>query len=95
MDVNRIENHNRKQQRTIFASGCILAAGGMWGTMGLWVRRLTAEGLASMQILALRIVVTAVMMLVFLADGTVFHRSSSHISSQTVGCAFTNSAIRS
>ena len=67
MDVNRIENHNRKQQRTILASACILAAGSMWGTMGLWVRRLTAEGLASVQILALRIVVTAVMMLVFLA----------------------------
>ena len=67
MDVNSNEKRNRKQQKTVFASACILAAGSMWGTMGLWVRRLTAEGLDSMQILALRIVVTAVMMLVFLA----------------------------
>lgn len=45
----------------------ILAAGVMWGTMGLWVRRGTAAGLDAMQILSLRIVVTVILMTAFLA----------------------------
>lgn len=49
------------------ASASIVAAGIMWGTMGLWVRRFMAEGLDSMQILAMRMAVTAVLMTAFLS----------------------------
>ena len=69
MNVQKIENRrdsNMKQQKTILASGCILAAGIMWGTMGLWVRRFAAEALNPVQFLALRIVVTVVLVLAFL-----------------------------
>lgn len=45
----------------------ILAAGIMWGTMGIWVRRFTAAGFDSMQILALRVLVTSILMVLFLA----------------------------
>lgn len=44
----------------------ILAAGCMWGSMGLWVRRFSAFGLESLHILAMRVMVTVVLMGVFL-----------------------------
>lgn len=45
---------------------CIFAAGVLWGCMGLFVRRLNALGLVSMDIVTLRAMVTAVTMLLFL-----------------------------
>ncbi|MDO4323120.1 MAG: DMT family transporter [Lachnospiraceae bacterium] len=49
------------------ASASVIAAGCMWGSMGIWVRKCTEAGLDSMQILALRVSVTAVVMAVFLS----------------------------
>ena len=49
-----------------FAPILILVAGILWGSMGLFVRTLNAQGLASMDIVGLRAVVTAVSMLLFL-----------------------------
>lgn len=45
----------------------IVAAGILWGTMGIFVRCLSAWGFSTLQITALRIVMGAVMYLVFLA----------------------------
>lgn len=44
----------------------ILLAGSLWGSMGIFVRRYNAHDLSSMEIVALRAVVTAVMMFLFL-----------------------------
>lgn len=52
---------------TTAATTGILTAGIMWGSMGIWVRRFTEAGLDAMQILALRVVVTVVLMTVFLS----------------------------
>lgn len=44
----------------------ILAAGILWGSMGLFVRRLNSMGLASMDIVALRAAVTLVVLLLYM-----------------------------
>ena len=44
----------------------ILLAGMLWGSMGLFVRTLNGRGLASMGIVSLRAIITAVSMLIFL-----------------------------
>ena len=49
-----------------FAPLLILIAGILWGSMGLFVRTLNAQGLASMEIVGLRAAVTAVAMCLFL-----------------------------
>ena len=49
-----------------FAPLLILIAGVLWGSMGLFVRTLNAQGLASMEIVGLRAAVTAVSMFLFL-----------------------------
>ena len=49
-----------------FASILILIAGILWGSMGLFVRTLNAQGLASMEIVGLRAAVTAVALFLFL-----------------------------
>lgn len=56
-----------KGQGAGFAPFFIVSAGILWGCMGLFVRRLNALGLASMEIVALRSVVTTVLMVLFLA----------------------------
>ena len=56
----------KNHQGKTLAAASIIAAGCMWGSMGIWVRRCTAAGLDSMQILALRVSVTSVIMAVFL-----------------------------
>ncbi len=50
------------KNRSVYAGAAVIAAGCMWGSMGLWVRRFSGEGLDSMQILALRAAVSAVML---------------------------------
>lgn len=55
-----------KKNLSLYAKCAVLAAGCMWGSMGLWVRRFSAQGLGSMQILALRAVVAIVVLGVFL-----------------------------
>ena len=49
----------------------IFLAGVLWGSMGIFVRVLNGKGLFSMEIVALRAIVTAVFMVVFLL---LFHR---------------------
>ena len=49
----------------------IFLAGVLWGSMGIFVRILNGKGLFSMEIVALRAVVTAIFMVVFLL---LFHR---------------------
>ncbi|MBO5155222.1 MAG: EamA family transporter [Eubacterium sp.] len=49
-----------------FAPILILIAGVLWGSMGLFVRTLNAQGLASMEIVGLRAAVTAVALFLFL-----------------------------
>lgn len=62
---------------------CIIVAGIMWGTMGLWVRKFTAERLGSIQILSLRIAVTVVLMTVFL---TLYNRKLLRIHLKDILC---------
>lgn len=45
---------------------CILAAGALWGMMGIFVRILTAWGFATVQITAMRILAAALSFLIFL-----------------------------
>ncbi|MGN0400431.1 MAG: DMT family transporter [Blautia sp.] len=68
---------------TFLASGCILLAGSMWATMGLWVRRFSQEGLDSLQILSLRVAVTTVLMLLFL---TLYNRKLLKIHWKDLWC---------
>ena len=49
-----------------FAPLLILIAGVLWGSMGLFVRTLNGQGLASMEIVGLRAAVTAVALFLFL-----------------------------
>ena len=49
-----------------FAPILILIAGVLWGSMGLFVRTLNASGLASMEIVGLRAIVTAVALFLYL-----------------------------
>lgn len=51
----------------IIAALCVIAAGILWGTMGIFVRLLSAWGFSTIQITALRIVLAALFFLVFLA----------------------------
>ena len=50
----------------------IFLAGVLWGSMGIFVRVLNGKGLFSMEIVALRAIVTAIFMVVFLL---LFHRN--------------------
>ena len=45
---------------------CILAAGALWGMMGIFVRILTAWGFTTVQITAMRILAAALSFLIFL-----------------------------
>lgn len=49
------------------AAAAILLAGSLWGSMGLFVRKYNAKGMSSLDIVAVRAVVTAIFMLVFLS----------------------------
>lgn len=61
----------KEQKRTYsgrrLAPTAVIAAGCMWGSMGLWVRRFNAAGLGALQILALRVTVTVIVMGIFLS----------------------------
>lgn len=61
----------------------VLAAGSMWGCMGLLVRTLTAYGLDSMEITALRCIVTCICVAVFLA---VFSRKAFAVRFRDIWC---------
>lgn len=61
----------------------ILLAGVLWGSMGIFVRRYNAHDLSSMEIVALRAVVTVVMMFVFLM---VYNRKLLKIRLKDIWC---------
>lgn len=62
-----MEQKRKKGFSRHLAAGAVILAGCLWGSMGIWVRRCTEAGLDSMQILALRVSVTAVVMAIFLS----------------------------
>jgi drug/metabolite transporter (DMT)-like permease len=49
-----------------FALALILLAGVLWGSMGLYVRKLNTLGMTSMEIVALRAIVTTIIMFLYL-----------------------------
>lgn len=55
-----------KQKKRTFAVPAILAAGSLWGSMGLFVRVYNARGLQSMDIVAIRAMATVIAMFVFM-----------------------------
>jgi drug/metabolite transporter (DMT)-like permease len=61
----------------------ILLAGVLWGSMGLFVRKLNSLGLASMDIVALRAIVTAIALLLYLS---LFQRSLLKIRIRDIWC---------
>lgn len=87
MDAQNTDNNrtDRKEKKGGYlrASACIIAAGIMWGTMGLWVRKFTAEGLDPIQILSIRIAVTVVLMAAFL---TIYNRKLLRIRLRDLWC---------
>ena len=66
-----------------YASVSVLLAGILWGTMGLFVRRLNAWGLTSMSIVELRSLFTAVLLFAGLAIG---NRSALRIRWRDLWC---------
>lgn len=68
-----------------FSSILILIAGVLWGSMGLFVRTLNGEGLASMEIVGLRATVTAAALFLFLL---VFDRKLLKIRWKDIWCFF-------
>lgn len=50
-----------------FASVCIITAAALWGIIGIFVRRLSAAGLGSLEIMLVRCVMSALMIFVYLA----------------------------
>lgn len=58
---------NSLQSRKGLYTGCVLAAGALWGFIGIFVRRFTASGLTSMQVVICRAATTAVLLAAYLA----------------------------
>lgn len=56
----------KEEMKRRFAAVSILLAGSLWGSMGLFVRRYHAEGMVSLDIVAVRAVVTAILVFSFL-----------------------------
>jgi len=50
----------------VFSIGCILIAGILWGTMGIFVRYLADFGFSSLQIACMRILITGILFFLFL-----------------------------
>jgi drug/metabolite transporter (DMT)-like permease len=66
-----------------FAPLLILIAGVLWGSMGIFVRKLNSLGLASMDIVALRAVVTAIVLFLYLL---LFQRKLLRIRLKDIWC---------
>lgn len=62
-----MEKSKEAQTAKRWAAPAVIAAGCMWGSMGLWVRRFDGAGLGSLQILALRVAVAVIVMGIFLS----------------------------
>lgn len=61
----------------------VIIAGVLWGSMGLFVRTLTAHGLATMEIVALRAIVTSVVLLIVLL---IYNRTLLKIRLKDIWC---------
>lgn len=61
----------------------VLSAGILWGIIGVFVRRLSNLGFASMDIVALRAITTSILLFVFLL---VYDRSKLHIRLKDIWC---------
>jgi drug/metabolite transporter (DMT)-like permease len=68
-----------------FALALILLAGMLWGSMGLFVRKLNTLGMTSMEIVALRALVTAITLFLYLF---LFERKMLKIHLQDIWCFF-------
>jgi drug/metabolite transporter (DMT)-like permease len=66
-----------------FAPILILLAGVLWGSMGLFVRKLNSMGLTSMDIVALRAIVTSIALFLYLL---LFQRSMLRIRIRDIWC---------
>lgn len=69
----------------VAASMVILLAGCLWGTMGLWVRRFSQEGVSALEILAIRAAVTSILMGIFLS---IYNRKLLLIKWKDLWCFF-------
>lgn len=58
------EGETSPRRRTAISVACVLAAGTLWGIIGIFVRGMSALGLNSMQIVAVRIITTAALLLI-------------------------------
>lgn len=74
---------NTTKKAKLLSTLCVLAAGILWGIIGLFVRALDAAGLTSLQKVAARIVVTAVIMLVALS---IFNRPALRVKIRDLWC---------
>ncbi len=81
----RRESEGAENMRGSAAGAAVVAAGCMWGSMGLWVRRFSAEGLGSMQILALRAVVAVAALGIFLP---IYNRELLRVRLRDLWCFF-------
>lgn len=61
----------------------VIIAGVLWGSMGLFVRTLTAHGLATMEIVALRAIVTSIVLLIVLL---IYNRTLLKIRLKDIWC---------
>lgn len=80
-----MEEKQRAARRTRLASAAVIAAGCMWGSMGIWVRRCTQAGLDSMQILALRAGVATALLTLFLL---IYNRKLLRVRLKDLWCFF-------
>ncbi len=79
------KSEDKRNRQSRAAGLAVIAAGCMWGSMGLWVRRFSAEGLGSMQILALRAVVAVVVLGIFLV---IYNRGLLRVHPGDLWCFF-------
>lgn len=62
----RCDSMEKKDDKKLLSTICILAAGSLWGTMGLFVRNLSVDGLTSVEISTIRPIISTILMCVFL-----------------------------
>lgn len=72
-----------KKQNKMIAVICVLLAGSLWGTMGLFVRTYTKENLTSIDIVGIRAIVTFIMLLIWLL---VYNRALLRIKIKDLWC---------
>ena len=69
---------NKRMGKIIFPV-CVLAAGCMWGLMGLLVRSLGAVGIASMEICFIRSIVTLISLFLIISKKCLTNQTDGHL----------------